>query len=132
MPDYLLDTQHAAALWRNHHAVVARALAASGATIHLCVPAAAELWYRVYDSAKSAENERTLREFLARFTLIEFDAAAANEFGRIKMELRKIGRPISDTDAQIASIGKTRGLTVLTAEHHFACVSGLKRENWMV
>jgi predicted nucleic acid-binding protein len=78
------------------------------------------------------ENERSLNEFLTRFPILEYDAAAAVEFGLIKFALWRIRRPISDVDVQIAAIGRTRGMTVLTAEQHFMTVPKLRVENWLV
>jgi tRNA(fMet)-specific endonuclease VapC len=131
MTHYLLDTHHAAALWRGHSALVTRIDSASDAAFHLCVPTVGELWYRVWDSVRPSEHERTLLAFLARSRVLTFDEAAAVEFGRIKTALRKISRPISDIDAQIAAIARARDMTVLTAEQHFSVVSQLRVENWL-
>jgi tRNA(fMet)-specific endonuclease VapC len=131
MTHYLLDSHHAAALWRGHSALVSRIDATSDAAFHLSVPTVGELWYRVWDSVRPSEHERTLLAFLARSRILNFDDAAAVEFGRIKTALRKISRPISDIDAQIASIARARDMTVLTAEQHFSVVAGLRVENWL-
>jgi tRNA(fMet)-specific endonuclease VapC len=61
----------------------------------------------------------------------EFTAQAAEEFGRIKSELRRTGHPIPDVDAQIAGIARLNDLTLLTADAHFAAVQDLKNENWL-
>jgi len=61
-----------------------------------------------------------------------FDAAAFEEFGRIRAEQKAKGRPIPPTDAQIAAVARLRGLTVLTADQHFREVSSLAVENWLV
>ena len=131
MTNYLLDTQHATALWRGHPALVARVAGATDARVHVCMPSVGELWYRVWDSARPSENEATLRAFLERIPLLDFDAAAAVAFGQIKVPLHKIGRPISEVDAQIAAIARARDMTVLTAEQHFSVVTGLRVENWL-
>jgi tRNA(fMet)-specific endonuclease VapC len=128
---YLLDTHHATALWRGHSALVTRIDATPDAAFHLCVPTIGELWYRVWDSVRPAEHERTLIAFLGRSSLVQFDDAAAIEFGRIKTALRKISRPISEIDAQIAAIALARDMTVLSADQHFSVISGLRVANWL-
>jgi tRNA(fMet)-specific endonuclease VapC len=131
MTNYLLDTHHATALWRGHPALVTRVNGATDARVHVCLPSIGELWYRVFDSARPAENEKTLREFLSRVPIVEFDALAAIELGRIKVTLHKISRPIPEVDAQIAAIARARDMTVLTADQHFSVVPSLKVENWL-
>ena len=131
MNNYLLDTHHATALWRGHPALVAKVAGATDAKVHVCMPTVGELWYRVFDSARSSENETTLRAFLERFQPLDFDAAAVREFGLIKVALHKISRPIPEVDAQIAAIARARDMIVLTADQYFSVVSGLKVENWL-
>jgi tRNA(fMet)-specific endonuclease VapC len=131
MTNFILDRHHATALWRGHPALVAKVAGATDAKVHLCMPTVGELWYRVFDSARTPENETTLREFLERIPILEFDATAAKEFGHIKVALHKISRPIPEVDAQIAAIARARDMTVLTADQHFSVVSGLKVENWL-
>jgi predicted nucleic acid-binding protein len=46
--------------------------------------------------------------------ILAFDNDAAREFARIAAERRKMGRPISQTDAQIAAIARSRGAAVAT------------------
>ena len=53
----------------------------------------------VYNSGRVVENEARLRSFLLLFKVLEFDANAAIDFGRVKAEARRIGRGIGDVDA---------------------------------
>jgi len=50
--------------------------------------------------------------FLER--VLPFDEAAADVFGLIAAERRRLGRPISQFDCQIAAIARTRGASVAT------------------
>ena len=131
MSRYLLDTNHASLLFRQLPSLRARVQAAQGSELLLCRPSIGELWFMVYNSGKVRVNVKDLRDFLGHFRSIEFGAKAAGEFGRIKTELRKLGRPIPDVDAQIAAIARIHGLILLTADGHFGWVSGLKTENWL-
>jgi predicted nucleic acid-binding protein len=60
----------------------------------------------------------------------EYRAAAAEEFGRVRVDLRRAGRPIPQIDAQIAAIARLDRLTVLTTDSHFTAVPQLHTENW--
>lgn len=133
MSNYLLSTHHAVALWRNHPALVARVAAAvaADAVVHLCLPVVGDMWYRIYNTPQPAENEKTLHTFLGRFPVVDYDAAAAIEFGLIKTAMQKIRRPISDVDAQVSAIARVREMTVLSADQHFSAIPRLKVENWL-
>jgi tRNA(fMet)-specific endonuclease VapC len=128
---YLLDTNHASGLFRKLPKLRARVKSSTAGTFQLCQPSIGELWFMVFNSSRVEENERDLFRFLGTFDQREYDAAAAIEFGRIKSELRRIGRPIPDVDVQIAAVARAHGLTLLTADAHFALVEGLKIENWL-
>ena len=132
MPNYLLDTHHAVALWRNHPALKAR-IAAAGpeAVLHLCLPVIGEVWYRILNMPDPTESERLLGEFLAKWPVVEHDLAAAKEFGVVKSAMQKIRRPISDVETQVAAIARSRGMTVLSAEQLFSAIPRLSVENWL-
>jgi predicted nucleic acid-binding protein len=50
--------------------------------------------------------------FLGR--VLPFDSAAAISFAQIAATRRRFGRPVSDTDAQIAAIAHSRGAAIAT------------------
>lgn len=131
MTSYLFDTNHASSLWRNLTPLPQKIAASTGFSSSLCLPSIAELWFMVYNSAKVQQNEQRLRTFLADFTHLPFDGAAAIEFGRLKAHLRRIGRPIPDIDLQIASVATAHNLILLTADAHFASIPQLRTENWL-
>ena len=128
---YVLDTNHASAIWRGDRNVLERVSRSTDAVLYLCMPSVAELWYMVFNSARAAENHVRLTEFLTGFPILDLDAAAAMEFGRIKTELRRAAQPIPDVDSLIAAIARSRDMTVLTADAHFARITQLRRENWL-
>jgi tRNA(fMet)-specific endonuclease VapC len=131
MTRYLLDTNHASTFWRKRHLVAARLQAVPDARFGLCLPSIGELWYMVFKSARVDSNSRELDLFLRDYVLWEYDSAAAVEFGRLKADLRKAGRPIPDVDVQIAAIARVNQLILLTADAHFVHVDGLMTESWI-
>ena len=50
--------------------------------------------------------------------VLAFDIAAAEEFSRITARRRKMGRPISHPDAQIAAIARREDATLATRDVH--------------
>ena len=64
-------------------------------------------------SAFAAEIENLLREDF-RGRILPFDSSAAVAFAEIAAERRQAGRPISQADAQIAAIARSRGSALAT------------------
>ena len=129
---YLIDTNHASAFMEDQEPLTGRIvqMARKGERFYLCMTVVGELYYAAYAGTKRQYNLTNLRRLLTRIAVLDFDQAAAEEYGRIKAELKAKGRPIPGTDAQIAAIARLHGLTVLSADRHLRFVDGLPVENW--
>lgn len=97
----------------------------------MCPPVAAELWYMVHNSSRVTINRAQLERLFQRLEWLDFDAAAAETFGRLKVALRKAGNTVADVDLQIGCIALVNGAVVLTGDGAFGNVPGLKVENWL-
>ena len=128
--DYLLDTNHFSALWRDQRPAVDRLAASPNAHLAISRPSVGELWFMVFHSSRVALNRRRLKVLLGKFTVLEFDASAAMEFGRIKSELSGRGTILPDVDVQIAAVARSRGLVLLTGDAHFSHIDGVVTEDW--
>jgi tRNA(fMet)-specific endonuclease VapC len=133
MAAYLIDTNHASAFMSNVQPVTERIsqLARDGEQFYLCMTVVGELYFAVYASTRRRRNLMNLERLLERIAVLDFDMAAAEEYGHIKAELKAKGRPIPGTDAQIAAAARLHGLTVLSADRHFQYVDNLRAENWL-
>lgn len=81
-------------------------------------------------SGEFIERIRTI--VLANFHILPFDAAAADEYGRLSAYLEARGQPIGDMDTLIAATALAYDLAVVTGnERHFRRVPGLAVENWI-
>jgi tRNA(fMet)-specific endonuclease VapC len=89
------------------------------------------LFYGAENSATRDANLRQLRVGLLGIRVWPFDRRAAEEFGRLRAHLRRIGRPIQVIDAQLAAVALTLGrCTVVSADTDLRAVPGLTVENW--
>lgn len=90
----------------------------------------AELHFGAENSQRVAENLIGIEHFVARLSaVLDFDAAAAADFGRIKVALRKA--PIGPLDTLIAAHARSRDLVVITGNlAEFERVPGLVVEDW--
>lgn len=91
----------------------------------LCVVVLGELWHGAKSSARPAESVRTVEELARRFDWLPCTVSVAAEFGRIKAELRRRGRPIPENDVWIAAVATAYALTLITDDRHFQEVTGL-------
>ena len=91
-----------------------------------------ELYKGVYCSRKVEKNLANLNDFWSLIAIVEFNRAAALEFGLIQGELRREGKPTGEIDALIAAVARSRLDTLVTNNiRHFKNIKGLKLENWL-
>lgn len=132
MPRLLLDTNHAGLLLRDDRSLLWNKLGSFNRDeCSLCRPVVAELWFMVFNSQRAESNRTRLEQLLAQFDIIEFDAAAAIEFGRLQASLRSLGKSIPVFDVLIASIARVNDCTLVTADAHFSYIHDLRLENWI-
>ena len=131
--DYILDTNHASKLLEGNEPIASKvnALKNSGSRFSISTSILGELFFAVFASSRREENLLQLREFLGDIILWNFDATAAEEFGKIQAEQKTKGKPIPSIDAQIAAVARIHGLKVLTADQHFSFIKSLSVENWL-
>ena len=127
---YLFDTNHASAILKGDKDLRQRISLAQG-QFGISLPTVGELWFMVFNSIEVTKNTEALKYTLRQFKHWEYDQEAAVEFGRIRAELRRNGRPIPAIDVQIAAIARANDLTVLTSDEHLSYVSDLNVENWL-
>jgi tRNA(fMet)-specific endonuclease VapC len=134
---YLLDTNIAGDLIEKRGKTSERAREArrNGGRIGIGIgiPVLAELYYGVEFSASRDKNLARLQRALSGLTIWPFDEKAAAEFGRLRAELRRRGRPMQVIDLMIAAIALCLGnCTVASADSDFVAVPGLTVENWSI
>ena len=125
---YLLDTNIIIAIFAEEPAVLQRVAAAE--EVFVPVTVLGELYYGARKSARAAANIDRIDEFASAAATLGCDAATAQQYGRIKNDLRAKGRPIPENDIWIAAIAAQHSLTVVSRDDHFADVSGLPIEAW--
>ena len=133
MRRFLLDTGIAQDFMNRRNGVLERVDAArhAGDRIGICTPVLGELWSGVEGSVSRERNLQRLRLSLSRIVVWPYNNEAAEQFGRIFAELRRIGRPMQQIDIMVAAIALSLGnCTVVTADSDLTAVQGLTIENW--
>lgn len=133
MRRYLLDTGIAGDLIAKRKGIDARGRQAvlRGDRVGICMPVLGELWAGMQGSASRDRNIQPMKHALARLRIWPFDRQAAEEYGRVSAELKHLGRPMQQTDIQIAAVALSLGnCTVVSSDGDLADVPGLTVEDW--
>lgn len=83
--------------------------------------------YGVLKAGLSIESEVFRNKILTQLKLLIIGETTAKHYAIIEHELRSIGKPLADNDIWIAATAIEHDLTLLTFDHHFERVNGLKR-----
>jgi tRNA(fMet)-specific endonuclease VapC len=135
MSRYLLDTNMMGHFINRRRGVDVRAreIRMQGAIIGTCLPVVGELFFGVENSASRDANLQRLIRALSGIRCWPFDRPAAEKYGWIAAELKRIGRPMQQIDIQIAAVALSLGkCIVVSADSDLSAVPGLTVENWAV
>lgn len=130
---YLLDTNTCVQYLRKGSAspVSAKLATLRRSDVVLCTVVLAELLYGALHSRDVAKNLADTRNFIVGFSSLDFDAAAAEEYAKIRADLAAKGTLIGPNDLLIAAIALAHGLTLVTHNTaEFSRVAGLLLEDW--
>ena len=132
MSAYMLDTDISSYIMKRSDDAVLRRLQ-KVAVSDVCVSAItkAEMMYGVEVSPRRQKDQAALDEFLRYVEVLDYPAAAAGDYARIRADLKVRGTMIGGNDLLIAAHARSIGLTLVTNNtKEFSRVHGLKIENW--
>lgn len=124
----LLDTNAVIAIFANDRAALDLIRANDECLLPIIV--LGELYYGAAHSGKSVENRKRIDRFSSSIVVLPCDGSTADQYGRIKNELKVAGTPIPENDIWIASIASQYDLTLMTNDRHFDNVRGLAWAAW--
>jgi tRNA(fMet)-specific endonuclease VapC len=134
MPDYLLDCNHLSAALRKVSPVRDRIhqQRRAGHRFISCYPVLCELEAGIQQTPKPDENRRRLAQLLRHIRLWPLEAETARLYGAVYLELRRLGRVLSQVDMMLAALARQHKLTLLTTDQDFQALADLRVENWAV
>ncbi len=121
---YLLDTNIVIELFAQSPSTITLIDGLNG--VSCCDIVLGELYYGAYNSKNRDANLQNIERFAALFPIIATDQTTANIYGQLKYSLKSIGKPAPDNDIWIAAIAKQNDFSVVTRDHHFVNISGVK------
>ena len=89
-----------------------------------------EFRYGIAESRQRAAYERWLDTHLRDFEVLGITEGTAVAYARLRVALRRLGRPIPANDAWIAALALQHRLPILSRYAHFDAVTGAERRSW--
>jgi tRNA(fMet)-specific endonuclease VapC len=130
---YLLDANTASYVIKGSFPRVReRLLKVSMAEVGISAVTEAELRFGVARRPEAATLKRVVEEFLLRVEVLAWDSEAAQHYALIRATLEKEGSPIGNLDLMIAAQAVAAGVVLVTHDHVFRRVKGLRVEDWGV
>ena len=129
---YMMDTNICIYAIKNKpESVIRKILSQNPEDLCISVVTYAELMHGVEKSQAVEKNRIAMSLFLSAITVLDFDSAAAEAYGRIRAELERKGTPIGPMDLLIAGHAKSQDLVLVTNNtREFVRVTGLQTEDW--
>lgn len=91
-----------------------------------------EMEYGAAKSQKPEQNRQSLLQFVLPLEILNYDATAAQTYGKVRAELERAGTPIGAMDLMIAAHALSLNLKLITHNlKEFQRVPGLQTESWV-
>ena len=121
----ILDT-NALSAWAEGLATVEAALRSAD---RLVVPSVVlgEYYFGIRQSRHRIRYEEWLRRYLPLAEVATVTSATADAYADIRLQLKRVGKPIPANDAWIAALARQHALSVLSNDTHFDLVDGIRR-----
>ena len=128
---YLLDTNIASCIIKGNSREVDRRLA-KVAIAEIAIPAVTEgeLRFGAARLPNAARLHSLIEDFFLRVAILPWDSEAAQHYGRLRATLEREGQPMGNLDAMIAAHALALDAVLVTNDHVFARIKGLKVADW--
>ena|ERR1700687_968534 len=128
---YLLDTNTASYVIKgNFPRVRERLLKVPMADVGISVVTEAELRFGVARRPEATALKRVVEEFLLRVEVLPWRSESAEHYALIRAAREKEGSPMGNLDLMIAAQAVAAEMVLVTHDHVFQRVKGLKVEDW--
>jgi len=127
---YLLDTDTVSLIVRKHPPIIAQLIKHEDDEICISAITYAELYYGL----EKKGSDRLFNEVISimgKITIVDFDSSQSEIYGKIRVQLEKLGTPLGDMDMLIAAAAlSARAILVSHNTRHFSKIKGLVVEDW--
>lgn len=96
--------------------------------VFLPVPAIGELRFGALKSRRAGDNLRRINELVSRCQILEIRLGTTEVYARLRLDLRRRGKPIPENDLWIAALCVEHGLSLATTDGHYEPIEELRTE----
>lgn len=89
-----------------------------------------ELFYGAYNSGKQKKNIEKIIKFCGEIQVLSCDYITATIYGKIKKQLKEIGKPIPENDIWIAAISIQNNIPLVTKNKHLSYIGEIELIEW--
>jgi len=89
-----------------------------------------EFRYGIAQSRHRATYEAWLESQTPHFEVLPVTEETAVAYAALRLELKRLGKPIPANDAWIAALALQHHMPVLSRDEHFDGIAGLRRQGW--
>jgi tRNA(fMet)-specific endonuclease VapC len=124
----ILDTNALSALAEDKDGIVE----ALGSTHELAIPVVVlgEYRYGIAFSRDFSHYAQWLDELIESCRVLVVDEKTTRHYADIRVELKCAGTPIPANDIWVAALARQHALSILSRDHHFDKVKGIRRATW--
>ena len=98
---------------------------AANISVYFTVPVIAELLYGAENSARREENLTNYNKFIDACNILALTRGTAEQYSKIRMQLKKQGTPIPENDLWIAASCIENQIALYTDDVHFEAIKKL-------
>ena len=120
----LLDTNVIAKLLNKDPAAIS--LIQKIDTLFTSIIVVGKLYFAADNSSKRDANFKNFQDALSCMEIIQIDDAVCQSYAKIKLDLKRKGKPIPDNDIWIAACACVHGIPLATFDHHFCDISQIE------
>ena len=124
----ILDTNGLSALADGELAL--ESVLRSAAEVAVPVIVLGEYRYGIGQSRESHTYEQWLDDFIGNFRILDVDEETAASYAGVRRDLKKAGTPIPSNDVWIAALCRQHKSSLVSRDHHFDLVPGIRRIDW--
>ena len=130
MKRYMLDTNTASHLLRNHPIVARRVVAAPMASLCISAITEGELLFGLAKRPDAKRLHLAVREFLRRVDVLPWESATAECYGMVRADMARRGKVLAPLDLLIATHALSVGAVLVTNDRAFGQMADLHVEDW--
>jgi tRNA(fMet)-specific endonuclease VapC len=89
-----------------------------------------EYRFGIAQSTQRSRHEQWLEESLPFYRILDVTDSTSTHYAALRVELKRVGKPIPSNDLWIAALCRQHGLAILSRDGHFDLVPGIQRIGW--